>query len=375
MKYKIRVTYMMSRFRPGGTFTLTNSRIKYLHRIDQGIVEPRVCAFLPTSRIDGVQSVLEKWESLGVHTNVLEHTGVGRSARTMRIMKNVANETDIFHIMNAPLSYSVFASRMYDKPYIVEWIGSSVASGRSGRLGGAMDFIAAKLASANVAISKSVRDIIPANDNIKVIYPPINLAGKDAPPPEDLVGLVKNRGPVLLVVSRLAPLKGIGHIVPVMERVVRRFPSALLLIAGSGPEEADLRAGIRKAGIEENVAMLGFRDDVFGLHKLADIYISTSEFEGLVGYSTLEAAIAGTPIVASSIPSVSEVLRHGRDALLVSPSDYDGYASSIESVYLEDIDGHNLAISGRERVYDLIDPVKSTNELVSLYSNIFNARY
>lgn len=129
--------------------------------------------------------------------------------------------------------------------------------------------------------------------------------------------------PVILNVGRLVPQKGQQYAIRAMQRVVSKFPSAHLAIAGEGSLRPMLEHLIRSLELERSVTLLGERHDVGLLLQMADIFVFPSLFEGL-GNALLEAMAAGKACVASRIPSLRELTRDGSVALLVglqSPED------------------------------------------------------
>jgi glycosyltransferase involved in cell wall biosynthesis len=102
-----------------------------------------------------------------------------------------------------------------------------------------------------------------------------------------------------------------------------RQPGALLLIAGAGTDEAQLRA---LAG--PNVRFLGPRDDMPDLMNAADAFVLSSTVEGLPTV-LLEAAASGLPAVATDAGGVSEAVIHGRTGYVVPP---EGLASAMQRV-------------------------------------------
>ena len=85
---------------------------------------------------------------------------------------------------------------------------------------------------------------------------------------------------------------------------------AVLLVAGDGELE-----GVVRAAAGPNVRLLGHRDDVRRLLAAADALLSTSLWEGLP-LATLDAMVAGVPVVASHVPGSAEAL--GDAGILVS---------------------------------------------------------
>jgi glycosyltransferase involved in cell wall biosynthesis len=104
-------------------------------------------------------------------------------------------------------------------------------------------------------------------------------------------------GPHLLAVGRLAREKGFDLLLRALASVRREYPEASLLIAGSGPEEAALRAECRALGLDRAVSFAGQLADPWPYFQRATLFVLPSRQEGLPN-ALLEAAAAGVPIVA-----------------------------------------------------------------------------
>jgi len=110
---------------------------------------------------------------------------------------------------------------------------------------------------------------------------------------------------IILVVARLEPEKEVGTAIRIMQKVLAAEPKAGMLIAGSGSKLEALRRLARDLSIEKNVIFLGFKDDLYGLYKIADCLLVTSRFESF-GASIVEALAAGCPVVAPDVGVAKE---------------------------------------------------------------------
>ena len=107
-----------------------------------------------------------------------------------------------------------------------------------------------------------------------------------------------------IYVARLVPLK--RH--KILLDAVRSLSDVRLLFIGTGPLESELRQYVREIGIEERVEFMGLmpREDVFRHLLQADLYVSSSSYEGLpVG--VLEAMACGKPCLVSNIEQHREI--------------------------------------------------------------------
>jgi 1,2-diacylglycerol 3-alpha-glucosyltransferase len=124
--------------------------------------------------------------------------------------------------------------------------------------------------------------------------------------------------PVLVHVGRLAFEKNIEFILRMLTRVVPRFPSVLLVIAGEGPARRSLEALAGRLGLRENVTFIGYLDREGPLEDCycsgdAFVFASRTETQGLV---LLEAMALGVPVVSTAVMGTREVLAGGRGCLI-----------------------------------------------------------
>jgi len=108
------------------------------------------------------------------------------------------------------------------------------------------------------------------------------------------------------------------------------------LIAGDGDERDSLEAQAAALGVADRVRFLGQlpRGRVVELFRAADASILSSSWENFP-HTVVEALAAGTPVLATAVGGVAEVVRDGENGLLVAPGDVAGLAASIRR-YFED---------------------------------------
>lgn len=104
-------------------------------------------------------------------------------------------------------------------------------------------------------------------------------------------------GPHLLAVGRLSPEKGFDLLLQALAQVREQIPTADLLIAGAGPEEAALKAQRRRLDLDPAVRFAGQVEKPFAFFPGATAFVLSSRHEGMPN-ALLEAAAGGLPIVA-----------------------------------------------------------------------------
>ena len=103
-----------------------------------------------------------------------------------------------------------------------------------------------------------------------------------------------------------------------------------LAIAGDGPELPDLRRRVVELGLDGRVRFLGplNRDGVLTLFRAADASLLTSSWENFP-HTVVEALAVGTPVIATAVGGVPELVRDGENGLLVPAGDWDALAAAI----------------------------------------------
>jgi glycosyltransferase involved in cell wall biosynthesis len=153
-------------------------------------------------------------------------------------------------------------------------------------------------------------------DRIETISALVDLDRLRAHPWNPEIGLDAVRTKTLLFVGRICEHKSQLELVEMMRclAAISPVPTRLLLVGGVASEayEAELLRAIERLGVAAHVRLLGRLedDDVYGLYRRADLYVSMSLHEGF-GMPLLEAMTFGLPVLARAAGSVAETLGEG----------------------------------------------------------------
>jgi glycosyltransferase involved in cell wall biosynthesis len=153
---------------------------------------------------------------------------------------------------------------------------------------------------------------IPA-DRFTVVRSSIDIERFRAAPPraEARERLGAGPEPLMAFVGRLEPTKGSRELAPLLEAVRRRADADVhLVVAGAGPDRAEVEAAFRLAGLVDATTVLGFTDEVPEVLAAADVVVLPSSCEGLPQV-LVQAAIVGTPFVAYAADGASELVSAG----------------------------------------------------------------
>ncbi|MCA1688488.1 MAG: glycosyltransferase family 4 protein [Actinobacteria bacterium] len=186
-------------------------------------------------------------------------------------------------------------------------------------------------------------------------------------PPELPAGLRER--PLVGVVSRLQPEKGVANFLKAAARVAPRFPEAHFVIAGDGPLRQELVALAEDLDLGSRVHFLGFRSDASALMGSLDVVVVPSLTEGspLV---TLEAMAAGVPVVASAVGGVPDQVRHDKEGLLVSPGDTEAMADALLDLLRNPARARSLGEAGRQRAASEFSHAAMVRRIEDVYRDV-----
>jgi len=139
-----------------------------------------------------------------------------------------------------------------------------------------------------------------------------------AGPEQALVGMV----------ACLKPQKAPQDFVKVAARVCHRLPWVRFVLVGDGELRRDIEQQIRDARLEDRVRLVGWRRDVPAVMRALDVFLLTSQWEGLPRV-LLEARAARVPVVATRVGGAAEAIVEGRDGWLCEPGDTEALADRV----------------------------------------------
>jgi glycosyltransferase involved in cell wall biosynthesis len=140
-------------------------------------------------------------------------------------------------------------------------------------------------------------------------------------------------GPTLAFAGRLGPQKSLD----VALEAVAELPDVTLVVAGDGPDRGALERRAQELGVDGRARFLGSvpRDDVLRLFRAADASVLSSSWENLP-HTVLEALAVGSPVIATSVGGVPEVVRDGENGLLVPAHDPQALARAIRRFFADE---------------------------------------
>ena len=146
--------------------------------------------------------------------------------------------------------------------------------------------------------------------------------------------------PLVAVVAGLRRQKALDVMLAAHARLLSAVPGAHLVIAGDGECRAELAHRVEDLGLENSVHLLGARSDVSGILHEADVAALSSDWEGMP-LVVFECMAARTPLVATAVGGIPEIVHDGHTGLLVPPRHPSALASAI-AVLLRDPEARAL---------------------------------
>lgn len=230
---------------------------------------------------------------------------------------------------------------------------------------------AARRSDRVVAISSYTAALVRELANVPIDVIPYTTS---LPDPSGTADSRAGQGPVLFV-GRLVERKGVAHLI---EAVAHLSASRVRLeIVGDGPERAGLEALAQRLGIADRVVFRGkvTPDDLQASYARAAVCVLPSvqdargDTEGL-GVVLLEAMNHATPVVASGIGGITDIVEDGVSGLLVPPGDPAALAQALGRLLRDPALARRLGEAGRQRLRERFSWDAIVNRWLDLYTGL-----
>ncbi|WP_433264357.1 glycosyltransferase family 4 protein [Actinosynnema sp. CS-041913] len=174
--------------------------------------------------------------------------------------------------------------------------------------------------------------------------------------------------PLLLFFGRLEWEKGVQDLIAALPRIRRAHRGARLVVAGEGTHGEWLVEQARKHKVRRAVDFVGHLPDraLAALLAAADAVVLPSRYEPF-GIVALEAAAAGTPLVASTAGGLGEVVLDGVTGLSFAPGDVEALASAVRSVLADRPSAVRRARAAKARLATDFDWARIAEDTTAVY--------
>lgn len=361
-----RILHVMTRLPVGG---VEHQLLSVIRHYDRARIEPLVCCLSDTGAIG------REIEAAGVEVIALNKLAHGFRWSIITELKGIIKARRI-EIVRTHQYHANFYGRLAaiwaDAPCIVASVHNQYTRDLKPhrRL---FNNLLARRTDALVAVSDAVKTDIIKYDRIaprKVVVIPngvdtdATIAG-DRTTARAMLGIPADA--ILIgAIGRLTGQKGHAHLLEAFSTLPQ---TARLLLIGDGPLEGSLRARTAELKIADRVIFAGTRRDIPDMLAAMDIYAMPSLWEGLSN-ALIEAMAAARPMVASAIPSFINMLDHGRDALLVAPSDACALGQALHKLIADPALSRSMGEAARKKAVEQYGIGSTVERYTSLYESI-----
>src|SRR3970282_465799 len=143
-----------------------------------------------------------------------------------------------------------------------------------------------------------------------------------------LFPFTRDKETVIGIVGSLNPIKGQAQFLKAAHMLLSQGHEYSFIVVGEGPGRDQLCSLARDLKMEEKVAFAGNVSNVFDYVGRFKILVSASASEGMSN-AIIEAFSAGTPVVASNVPSNNEIVTHLETGLLYTYGDENDLAQKL----------------------------------------------
>ena len=185
----------------------------------------------------------------------------------------------------------------------------------------------------------------------------------------------RQREDIILFVGSLIQRKGANFLLEAMASIAHNFPHYRLVLIGDGPQKTSLQQLAKRLGIDQRVTFTGRlpQHQVKKWMQRAKVFVLPSVEEGM-GVVLIEALASGTPVVASNVGGIPDVITSDV-GILVPPKDVQALANALRDILRDPSHWDMMSHRARRRAVEIYDWGQVSQRFVSLYHSILdNAR-
>ena len=152
-------------------------------------------------------------------------------------------------------------------------------------------------------------------------------------------------------------------------KILEKCPETHFLLVGDGEWRERILSQINKSGKSAHFHWVGVQKNVVPYLSLMDIYLSTSEFEGLP-IAMLEAMSCEVPVVATRAGGIGEVIQHGKQGYLTEIEEWEELEKYCLELLLNPQLRADMALAARKRVIEKFSMKRMVSELEKIYLEV-----
>lgn len=170
---------------------------------------------------------------------------------------------------------------------------------------------------------------------------------------------------VLGCVGRFFKNKGHFYLFQAAKQLTREIPDLRILLLGDG-DRALIEGMVAELGLQQQVVFAGYRKDVAACMKSMDVLVHPSLSESF-GQVLVEAMCVGTPVIATTVGGVPEIVQHEKTGLLVPPQDAAALAVAIRQLHGNPQQRVQIGEAGKQDVLERFTAEKMVQHFIEVY--------
>ncbi len=176
----------------------------------------------------------------------------------------------------------------------------------------------------------------------------------------------------LLFLGRLEKRKGIDFLIRAIPMVKDRLNDIQLFIGGGGVLLSFLEDFIKQNNLEDNVRLLGTVDDssLNEWYNRVSAVIVPSVFEGF-GLTVIEAMACGTPVIATDVDALRDVIEDGVNGFLVPYNDVEALSEKILYLLKNKSEQSKFSLNGQKKVQTVYNWSNISQDILRVYGYVF----
>lgn len=232
----------------------------------------------------------------------------------------------------------------------------------------------AKILCVSEAIKSVMLPFIEDQQKLEVVYSGIDLKKFDKIKADHsirtLLGIEEH---VHLIgnVAALAPHKDYFTFVDTAKKLIDDGLKAHFIALGDGPLKREIETYIAAQSMTDHISLLGFRTDVLEILSVLDLFLITSETEGL-GTSILDALALKVPVVATAAGGIVEVISHEKSGLLCPVKDVSSLVQACKRMLEDEALRNRIKEEGWSTVQKF-SKTKTAQTTIQVYRNVLSA--
>ncbi len=172
----------------------------------------------------------------------------------------------------------------------------------------------------------------------------------------------------------LRSYKGLDHFIDAAAIVLKQCPHCRFVIVGNGSEQERLEEKIAQLQLQDRFILTGHREDVPEVMAALDVCVVSSTAGETLTQTIPQALAVGTPVVATDVGSISDIIQHEKTGYLVPPGDVQSLATHILKLVQDPGSGATMAREGRTLVLNSFSSHSTVMKNETLYQELLRER-